>query len=148
MTKEEKFTLSKLQSFTATDFEQYRDRGDEARLRLSSAVITALSLPECWQVDCEQRQEWGGLHPVHLRMSHQSAPQLQFEITGPCNDSPYWYGRLWFDGGECAAWFYSAEAFTPEAINGMMAKVDEYIRAGYTEANKLAVALRMGGNTV
>jgi hypothetical protein len=39
MTKEEKFTLAKLQAFTATDFEQYRERGEEARLRLSSAVI-------------------------------------------------------------------------------------------------------------
>lgn len=148
MTKEEKFTLAKLQAFTSTDFEQYRDRGDDARLRLSNAVISALSLPACWQVDCEQRQEWGGVHPVHLRLSHQSSPQVPIDITSPCHDSPYWYGRLWFEGGECVAWFYSAEAFSPEAIKGMMEKVGEYICAGYTQANALAVALRMGGQTV
>lgn len=147
MTKEEKFTLAKLQAFTSSDFEQYRDRGDDARLRLSHAVISALSLPACWQVDCEQRQEWGGVHPVHLRLSHQSAPRVPIEIVCPCNDSPYWYGRLWFEGGECVAWFYSAEAFSPDAINGMMATVGEYICAGYTQANALAVALCMGGHT-
>lgn len=148
MTKEEKFTLAKLQAFTATDFEQYRERGDEARLRLSSAVITALSLPECWQVDCELRHEWGGLHPVNLRLSHQAAPRVLIEISSPCHESPYWYGRLWFDGGEAVAWFYSAESFDPVAVKEKMARLDEYIRAGYSEANALAVALRMGGHAV
>jgi hypothetical protein len=148
MTKEEKFTLAKLQAFTASDFEQYRDRGDDARLRLTNAVITALSLPQCWQVDCEQRREWGGLHPVHLRLSHPSAPQVLIEIISPCHESPYWYGRLWFNDGGSVAWFYSADSFDPEAIRAMMNRLDEYIRAGYIEANALAVALRMGGHAV
>lgn len=148
MTKEEKFTLAKLQAFTSTDFEQYRERGDEARLRLSSAVITALSLPDCWLVDCEQRQEWCGLHPVHLRLSHQFAPQVPIDLISPCYDSPYWYGRLWFEGAESVVWFYSADSFDPEAIRVMMSRLDEYIRAGYIEAKELAAALRMGGHAV
>lgn len=148
MTKEEKFTLAKLQGFTATDFEQYRERGEEARLRLSSAVIRELQFPDCWLVDCEHRQEWCGLHPVHLRLSHQSAQQVPIDIISPCHESPYWYGRLWFERAESVVWLYSSDSFEPEAIRNIMKKLDEYIRAGYTDSNSLAIALRMGGKTV
>lgn len=148
MTKEEKITLAKLQAFTATDFEQYRERGDKARMTLSSAVITELALPDCWQIDCEQRQEWGGVHPVHLRVHHPLASQVPFEILCPCHESPYWYCRLPFEEGTSVAWFYSADSFDPDAIRAVVRRLDEYIRAGYTEANMLAAALRMGGLTV
>lgn len=148
MTKLEKFTLAKLQAFTSTDFEQYRERGDEARLRLSSAVIAALGLPDCWEIDCEHRQEWCGLHPVHLRLSHVSAPWVPIDIISPCHESPYWYGRLWFEDAGSVVWFYSADSFNPDAIRAMIARLDEYIRAGYTESNGLAAALRMGGHGV
>lgn len=148
MTKLEKFTLAKLQALTTTDFEQYRERGDEARLRLSSAVIAALSLPDCWQIGCEHRQEWCGVHPVHLRLPHVSAPLVPIDIISPCHESPYWYGRLWFEDAGSVVWFYSADSFNPEAIRVMIARLDEYIRAGYTESNGLAAALRMGGHGV
>ncbi|PVZ84158.1 hypothetical protein C9426_23910 [Serratia sp. S1B] len=148
MTKEEKFTLLKLQAFTTTELEQYRERGEEARLRLSSAVIRELELPDYWSVDCEQRQEWCGVHPVHLRLSHQSAPEILIDILSPCNDSPYWYCRLWFERAKSVAWFYSAENFDPEAIRDMFRHLDEYIRAGFTGANELAAALRLGGKAV
>lgn len=147
MTKEEKFTLAKLQAFTTTDFEQYRERGEEARLRLSSAVIKELQLPDCWIVDCEHRQEWCGLHPVHLRVSHKLAQQVQIDIISPCYESPYWYGRLWFEKAEKVAWFYSADRFDPEAIREIMILLGEYIRAGFNDSNSLAAALRMGGQT-
>lgn len=148
MTKEEKFSLATLQRFTATDFEQYRERGDEFRQRLSSAVIAALSLPECWRVDYEHRQEWGGLHPVHLRLCHHSAPQVPIDIIGPCHESPYWYGQLSLEDGTSVARFYSDEGFDPEALWEMMARLDNCIRAGYTEATALMVALHRGGGVV
>ncbi|AHM76669.2 hypothetical protein LC20_06097 (plasmid) [Yersinia hibernica] len=148
MTKEEKFTLAVLQAFTSTDHEQYRERGEEARLRLSNAVASFLALPECWTVDCERRLEWGGVHPVHLRLSHQCAPQVLIDVIGPCHESPYWYGRMWFDGAQSVAWFYSADCFDPSAIKMMLGKINEYICAGYTDANTLAAALRMGGQSV
>lgn len=83
MTKEEQFTLSTLHAFTSTDFEQYRERGEAFRLRLSNAVISCLALPDCWRVDCECRQEWGGQYPVHLHLSHQGAPQVVVELISP-----------------------------------------------------------------
>lgn len=148
MTKEEKFTLAKLQAFTSTDFEQYRERGEEARLRLSSAVIAALALPDCWLIDCEHRQEWCGVHPVHLRLSHKSAPRVPVDIISPCHEAPYWYGRIGLDGEQSVAWFYSTDSFDPSAIKMMLGKLNEYICAGYTDANTLAAALRMGGESV
>lgn len=148
MTKEEKFSLAKLQAFTSNDFEQYRERGEEYRLRLSSAVIAALSLPEYWRVDCEIREEWGGLHPVYLRLYHFEAPSVPIEILSPCYESPYWYGRMQFEAGTCTAWFYSRDGFDTTSILDILRMLDEYIRAGYTEANALAVALRMGGHAV
>ncbi|HEN3637291.1 conjugation system SOS inhibitor PsiB [Yersinia enterocolitica] len=148
MTNEKEFTLLKLQAFTSTDFEQYRERGEEFRQTLSSAVITCLSLPEVWGVDCEFRQEWGGEFPVHLRLNCKMAPTIPIEIVSPCHESSYWYGRLWFEGGESVAWFYSDDRFEPDAIRGMLDILAEYINAGYTQANELAVALRMGGHAV
>lgn len=148
MTQEEKFTLLKLQAFTSTDFEQYRERGEGFRQTLSSAVIACLLLPEVWGVDCEFRQEWGGEYPVHLRLNSRMAPTIPIEIVSPSHESPYWYGRLWFEGGESVAWFYSDDRFEPDAIRGMLDILAEYIHAGYTQANELAVALRMGGHVV
>ncbi|UAN48857.1 hypothetical protein KGP17_27480 (plasmid) [Serratia sp. JSRIV001] len=78
MTKEEKFTLAKLQAFTATDFEQYRERGEEARLRLSSAVIAALGLPDCWQIDCEHRQEWCGVQAWSKRFTNVLCQSFEY----------------------------------------------------------------------
>lgn len=148
MTKEEKLSLAVLSALTASEHEQYRERGIEARQRMSGAVVSLLALPECWTVDCERRHEWGGVHPVHLRLSHQCAPQVLFDIIGPCHDSPCWYGRLWFDDARSMAWFYSADSFDPEAIRGILRVPDEYIRAGYIAADALAAALRMGGHCV
>ena len=147
MIREETFTLTKLQSFTATEHEQYRERGEEARLRLSSAAARFLAMPDCWALDCERRYEWGGVHPVHLRLLHQDAPATVIEVVGPCHESPYWYGRLWFDGARSVAWFYSAEAFDPTAIRGMLDIISGYICAGCTEAGTLAAVLRRGGQT-
>jgi hypothetical protein len=148
MTKEEKLTLSKLRAFISTDFDQYRERGEGFRQTLSSAVIAGLSLPECWDVDYEFRQEWGGEFPVHLRLNCKMAPTIPIEIVSPSHESPYWYGRLWFEGGESVAWFYSGDCFEPDAIRKTLATLAEYIHAGYTQANELAVALRMGGHVV
>lgn len=87
MTQEEKFTLLKLQAFTSTDFEQYRERGEGFRQTLSSAVIACLLLPEVWGVDCEFRQEWGGEYPVHLRLNCKMAPTIPIEIVSPSHES-------------------------------------------------------------
>ena len=83
MTQEEKFTLLKLQAFTSTDFEQYRERGEGFRQTLSSAVIACLLLPKGGVVGCEFHQEWGGVYPVHLRLAIQSAPTIKIEIISP-----------------------------------------------------------------
>ncbi|AUQ43880.1 conjugation system SOS inhibitor PsiB family protein [Yersinia ruckeri] len=148
MTQEEKFTLLKLQAFTSTDFEQYRERGEGFRQTLSSAVIACLLLPKGWVVGCEFHQEWGGMYPVHLRLAIQSAPTIKIEIISPSHDSPYWYGRVWFEAGESVAWFYSGDVFEPDAIRASLGVLDEYIDAGYNDADALAVALRMGGHVV
>ncbi|MGE4687787.1 conjugation system SOS inhibitor PsiB family protein [Yersinia enterocolitica] len=57
---------------------------------------------------------------------------------------------LWFNDGESVAWFYSSDCdcFEPDAIRAALDTLAEYIHAGYTQPNELAVALRLGGHVV
>jgi hypothetical protein len=48
MTRDETFTLARLQQFPPCDYESYAARGEEFRHRLSSAVLNALKLSDIW----------------------------------------------------------------------------------------------------
>lgn len=148
MTREEKFTLKTLLTFTGCDFEAYRDRGEVFRQRLSGAVLNALQLPDCWRTDCEMRSEWGGSRPVHLRLTHADAAGVVVELVSPSADSPLWCAILADMRTESCIRLCVSYRFEPSVMRTMLEKIAEYTRAGFTGAGELLAAMRMGGHAL
>lgn len=146
MTQEEKFTLNTLQTFTGCDFEAYRHRGEAFRQRLSGAVLNALQLPDSWQTDCEMRGEWGGAHPVHLRLSRADVAGLAVELVSPSAGSPLWCAVLTDARTQSRVPLSVSYRFEPATLRARLEKIAEYTRAGFTGAGELVAALRMGGH--
>lgn len=145
MTQEEKFTLNTLQTFTGCDFDAYRNRGEAFRLRLSGAVLTGLQLPDSWRTDCEMRGEWGGVYPVHLRLTRADAAWLAVELVSPSADSPLWCAVLTDARTRSRVSLSVSYHFEPATVRTTLEKIAEYTRAGFTGAGELIAALRMGG---
>lgn len=146
MTQEEKFTLNTLQSFTGCDFEAYRHRGEAFRQRMSGAVLNALQVPDSWQTDCEMRGEWGGAHPVHLRLTRAELSGLAVELVSPSEDSPLWCALLTDVRTRSRVPLSVSYRFDPAALCATLEKIADYTRAGFTGAGELVAALRMGGH--
>ncbi|MDU5783471.1 MAG: conjugation system SOS inhibitor PsiB family protein, partial [Pantoea sp.] len=83
LTRDESVTLQRLKAFTPGDFEAYSARGEEFRRRLCGTVLNALQLSKAWLTDCECRGEWGGVFPVHLRLTHRKNPLVTLDILSP-----------------------------------------------------------------
>lgn len=80
LTRDESVTLQRLQAFTPGDFEAYSARGEEFRRRLCGAVLNALPFSNLWLTDCECKGEWGGVFPVHLRLTHRTNRRVMIDI--------------------------------------------------------------------
>lgn len=146
MTHEEKFTLNTLQTFTGYDFEAYRHRGEAFRQRQSGAVLNALQLPDSWRTDCEMRGEWGGAHPVHLRLTRADVAGLVVELVSPSSDSPLWCAVLTDAHTRSRVPLSVSYHFEPATLRTTLEKIAEYTRAGFTGDGELVAALRMGGH--
>jgi hypothetical protein len=120
MTREEKFTLNTLQTFTGCDFEAYRDRGEAFRQRMSGAVLSALKLPESWRTDCEMRGEWGGAYPVHLRLTRSDVRGLAVELVSPSAGSPLWYALIADARSKSRVCLCAGYQFDPEELRATL----------------------------
>lgn len=144
MTKDDQFTLSCLQNFQPEDFEEYRNRGEEFRLRMSGAVLKALNISDEWDVDCENRCEWGGFFPVHLRLTHTRGEYVTLDILSPSKESPFWHGLIWINTDHTGLYFWNAERLEPETICPLLSRVDELVNKGITGPGDVAAILRQG----
>ncbi|HFO2533793.1 TPA: conjugation system SOS inhibitor PsiB [Yersinia enterocolitica] len=148
MTKQESFSLVALQGLSPVELEQYWERGTDYRQRLSSAVLQYLNLPSGWLVDVEYGREFGGVHPVSLRVSPTGMSDIVLNVCSAGEENEFWTISLPFDGGESRAWVCITEYFDPNIMNKVLAHVAEYYKAGFQQATELAKALHMEGIAV
>ncbi|MCW1877205.1 hypothetical protein OMR58_22410 [Erwinia sp. INIA-01] len=144
MTENEPFTLALLQAFSPAEYEEYRQRGDEYRLRMSNAVLSQLSLSHRWITDCETRNEWGGVFPVHLRLTHDLCKNLTIDIFSPGNRSPFWHGLIWMDTDRTGLFFWNADTFRPEDISARLQKAEDLVIQGVRRPWNIASVLCQG----
>lgn len=142
----EKFNLSTLQNLSGCDFEELSEHGENARLRLCGLVHSALQLPDSWHMDCEMRGEWGGVYPVHLKLTRTDAAGLAVELVSPSECSPVWCAIVADTRTRCRLRLYVSDRFDAAALQEKLLKITEYTRAGFTGAGELVAALRMGGH--
>lgn len=144
MTRDEVFTLTRLQAFSPCDYESYRARGEEFRQRLSGAVMHALNLSDVWRTDCEIRGEWGGVFPVHLRLTHRRCKHVTIDILSPGGESPFWHGLMWLNPDHTGLYFWNSEQLATDVIGELLLRIDGMVNAGYV-AGDIAGILRRGG---
>lgn len=146
MQHSEKFTLNTLQNFSGCDFEELRDLGEAVRMRMSGLVHSALQLPDSWRMDCEMRNEWGGAHPVHLRLTQPDAEGVAVELVSPSACWPVWCAVVTDSRTRSRLRLYVSDRLDPVALQVKLSKIAEYTRAGFTAAGELVAAMQMGGH--
>nr|WP_240154193.1 conjugation system SOS inhibitor PsiB family protein [Pantoea communis] len=109
-------------------------RGEEYRHRLSGAVLNALKLSDAWRNDCEGRGEWGGVFPVHLRLTHRKCKHLTIDILSPGDESPFWHGLIWINPDHTGLYILNAEKFEPAMIRQMLIRIEGLVSAGIKPA--------------
>lgn len=124
MTRDESLTLARLQTFSAYDYESYRARGEEFRQRLTGAVMHALNLSDIWRIDCEIRGEWGGVFPVHLRLTHRKCRHVTIDILSPGGESPFWHGLMWLNPDHTGLYFWNSEVLSTDIIGTLMQRIN------------------------
>lgn len=105
-------------------------------------VHSALQLPDSWRMDCEMRGEWGGVYPVHLRLTRADAAGL----VSPSGCSPVWCAVVADTRTRCRLRLYVSDRLEPATLQVILSKIAEYTRAGFTGAGELVAAMRMGGH--
>lgn len=48
-----------------------------------------------WVTDCDYREEWGGVFPVHLRLTHRKNRLVTLDILSAAEESQFWHGLIW-----------------------------------------------------
>lgn len=147
MTKEQELSLLTLCAMTGADFEQYAERGEDYRNRLSNAIIKHLSLPEHWRCEAEFRGEFGGCSPVHLRLTHAQVDDLVVNVCSSNEDVDQWGAYIPFSD-QRIAWVYSSELFTPEKLIDVLQHLHECVIAGASSADEVAMMMRQQGAAV
>jgi len=150
--KNQRLSLEQLTGMSATELEEYRDRGREWRRKLNNVVLGSLALPPGWITNAEEVYEFCGQVPVVCRISPKGDDLTAIYLCSAGADAPGWSAVIPFQGtsstanqGDCIAWVHTADNFEPETVNRVLKVVGEYYRHGFTHPEKLAVALRMGG---
>ena len=144
MNRDEAFTLTRLQAFSACDYKSYRARGEEFRQRLCGAVMHELNLSDVWRTDCEIRGEWGGVFPVHLRLTHRRVKHVTIDILSPGSESPFWHALIWVTPDHTGLYILNTEQFEPEKIGRQLARVEEMVLVGITPAEIVTILGRRG----
>lgn len=144
MTRDEAFTLARLQALSPCEYESYCARGEEFRRRISGAVLHVLNPGDDWRTDCESRGEWGGVFPVHLRLTHRKCRHVIIDILSPGGESPFWHGLMWLNPNHTGLYFWNSEQLATEVIGKLLQRVSEMVRAGHA-AGEIAGTLRREG---
>lgn len=113
------------------EFEAWRERGDDERHALSTAVMQFLDTPQGWQVNAEYRCEFGGLFPVLVRFT---APDEHFHLClcSPGEVCAEWLAVLVSADGSFIRDVMRAEKFAPDRFNTLLAVAGSLCRMDYS----------------
>ncbi|MDX6917857.1 conjugation system SOS inhibitor PsiB family protein [Pectobacterium carotovorum] len=147
MTKEQELTLLTLIQMSGSEYEQYAERGEDYRHRLSNAVIKHLPLPEYWRCEAELRGEFGGCSPVHLHLAHAQVDDLIVNVCSGNDDIPLWSAYIKPDA-ESTVWVYMREQFEPAILNDVLLHLHECVIAGASSRDEVIMMMRKQGAAV
>lgn len=122
---------AELTSMFPCEFEAWRERGDDERHALSTAVMQFLDTPQGWQVNAEYRCEFGGLFPVQLRFT---SPDEKFQLClcSPGEVCPEWLVVLIAADGSIVRELLRSEKFAPDRYNALLSVAGNICRMAYS----------------
>lgn len=118
------------------------------RQMFTDSVLQSVELPAAWSVDVPVPCEEGFMSTCCV-LTPASGIRVLFGHGG--TDAPYWTLGLLFNAEQSVAWVFTSEIMDSAAILALereIQRIDEYINAGYTNADRLAAALRFTGVAV
>lgn len=104
----------------------------------------ALNLSHVWRKDCENRGEWGGVFPVHLRLTHNKCKHVTIDILSPSGESPFWHGLIWLDPDHTGLYFWNSEQLASDIIGDLLNRIDEMVLEGCAPGEIAAFVRREG----
>ena len=114
----------------------------------TDSVLQNIELPVAWSVDAPDPEEEGFM-PTCCVLTPASGIRVIFGFGG--SDAPYWTMGLLFNAGQSVAWVFVSEDIGSVFVLNLereIRRLDEYIHAGYTDADRLAAVLRFTGVAV
>jgi len=114
----------------------------------TDSVLQNIELPVAWSVDVPELGEEGYL-PTCCVLTPASGIRVIFGFGG--SDAPYWTLGVLFNAGQSVAWVFVSEDMESASVSSLereIQRLDEYIHAGYTDADRLAAVLRFTGVAV
>lgn len=124
-------TRTELINMFPCEFEEWRERGDDKRHVLSTAVMHFLDTPPGWQVNAEYRSEFGGLFPIQIRYT---APDKSFHLClcSPGEVCAEWLAVLASADGSFVREVLRAERFSPERFNLLLSAAGSICKMVYS----------------
>lgn len=112
--------LSVLTAMHPCEFEEWRERGENDRHILTSAVAQLLHVPAGWMVNGEYRGEFSGFFPVQLRYT-PPGEAFSLCVCSPGDVSGEWLIVLISADGGCVREVLRLTPFDPQRISGLIA---------------------------
>lgn len=120
-----------LADMTADDFETARSVGYSYRRDLTHTVMTALTIPDKWEISGEYGSEYGGLFPVQVRLvpTHN---MFELVLCSPGEVSDHWLLLMVSGKGRNVVCVRQSEYFDAATLNHAFFVADYHHRDGFT----------------
>ncbi|QXD01144.1 conjugation system SOS inhibitor PsiB [Klebsiella sp. PL-2018] len=124
------YTPEFLNCMTPDELEFIRDTGLQGRQVLTDSVIAALSIPDGWHIIGEWQNEFGGLFPVHCRLTPDPEKPLTLSLCSPGDVSPLWVLVIQAHPAQRVRVLHAAAEFYPDSLSDLLEQVDAMLRDG------------------
>ena len=132
-----------LKTMSPDEMEDWRDRGEDFRRELTHAVMRDLSCPENWDVNGEDRSEFGGFFPVQVRFAPPHG-NYHIAVCSPGAISPVWMVVFVPVSGRPFSVIRTLSGYQPELVSHTVSLTARLDADGYSQASIISILAAEG----
>lgn len=122
------YSADMINKLTPDELEDIRERGLPERQRLTDFVIADLDIPDGWHIVGEWQSEYGGIFPVHCRLTPDLDKPLTLSLCSPGDVSPLWVLVIQAHPAQRVRVLHAAAEFDPDRLSYLLEQVDTLLR--------------------
>ena len=122
------YSADMINKLTPDELEDIRERGLPERQRLTDFVIADLDIPDGWHIAGEWQSEYGGIFPVHCRLTPDLDKPLTLSLCSPGDVSPLWVLVIQAHAAQRVRVLHAAAEFDPDRLSYLLEQVDTLLR--------------------